>query len=272
MLKLARLPEFLAYRKDDNKTLFIEPSADVEDSTRYNLFTWCEGYTKGEKTTFEIMEEQPEKMKRFQKGMSVSKDVNPYVGFYDFSKLLVGREEEGEEEGEDSRRPVFVDVGGGHGDAIKAILSTYPEFSAERCILQDSAPVVQFAEQEAGLPRGVKFQAHDFFEPQPVRGARAYYFRAIAHDLSDASLRRVLGRIRDAMDSGSRVLIADEILPEVGSEGMIAVKDMFMMVIGGKERTEREFRHVIEEVGLEVEGVYRVAGKGGYGIVEARLK
>ncbi|KAF7191609.1 O-methyltransferase gsfC [Pseudocercospora fuligena] len=256
--KLVRLPEYLATHNKPG-SIVQEPSA-TGDSTRNNIFTWHHDL-EGQATSFEIMERSPERMKKFQKGMSVSKDINPYTGFYDFSKLASA----------DPDQPVFVDIGGGHGDAIKAILQAYPEILPSQCVLQDTASVIEYSKSAAGLPAGVRYQAHDFFDRQPVKGAKAYYFRAIAHDLSDDSLQKVLGQVKTAMNEDSRILIADEILPEVGAQGLDAFKDLMMMVIGGKEKTETNFREVIERVGLKVEGVYRAEGKGSYGLVEAKL-
>lgn len=257
---LIRLPQFLKEQK--NETGKIEEPGASRDNTYWNLFTWQIG-EQGKSSTFEIMERDPIKMQAFQKNLERSAHLHPYVGYYDFAKLAT----------DDPERPVFVDVGGGHGYAVMNVLKHHPQIRPEQCVLQDSAPVIKYAEeQNKDLPIGVKFQPHDFFQPNPIKGARAYYLRAIAHDLSDQNTIRVLKQIVPMMEKDSKILIADNIIPEGNTSGMTAVMDMMMMAIGGKERTERNFRDVVEEAGLKVDGVYRAHGQTTYAIVEASLK
>ena len=52
---------------------------------------------------------------------------------------------------------------------------------------------------------------------------------------------------------------------------MTGFMDMMMLCIGGKERTEGNFRKVLGEVGLKVDGVYRAEGTT-FAIIEASLK
>ena len=74
------------------------------------------------------------------------------------------------------------------------------------------------------------------------------------------------------MAPDSRILIADMLLPEVMSakEAHTAALDVACMVMGGKERTEEDFRKLFDGVGLEVVGVHRAPGAAGV-IVEGKL-
>jgi hypothetical protein len=71
----------------------------------------------------------------------------------------------------------------------------------------------------------------------------------------------------------SRILIADMLLPEVmtASEAHTAALDVACMVMGGKERTEEDFRKLFDGVGLEVVKIHRASGAAA-GLVEGRLK
>lgn len=165
------------------------------------------------------MEEDDAKMKAFQKMLNSSKDLNPYVGFHDFSKLA----------SDEPERILLCDVGGGHGFSITEILKAHPEIKPEQCVLQDTAAVVEFAKTcNQQLPAGVKFQVHDFFTPQPIKQARAYYLRAIAHGLSDANLVRVLKQIVPAMAPDSKILISENVTPETEFVSRAIMQDMMM--------------------------------------------
>ena len=223
--------------------------------------TWYAGQEG--KTSFEIIAQDPARLLRFQKLMGSVAHLNPFTGVYDFIKLATPDEPE---------RPVFVDVGGGHGHAIAAILSAHPEIKPDQCILQDRPEVVELARKQGGLPERVHFMPHDFFATQPVKHARAYHLRAIAHDLSDVNLIKVLKQIVPAMAPDSKVLIADNVIPEHGSKGMAGFMDMFMLCIGGKERTEANFREMLGEAGLKLDAVYEAGGDRTFAVVEASLK
>ncbi|KAK4497527.1 hypothetical protein PRZ48_011978 [Zasmidium cellare] len=256
------LPQYLTHQHAQTGK-WEEPGAS-RDSTRYNIETWHAG-VEGEKTAFEVMEMDPVRMERFQKAMGIGEHLNPVVGYYDFSKLSNPN---------DPSHPILVDVGGGQGLALSAILQAHPTLKPTQCVLQDTHPVLTLAQttNPANLPHGMTYQPHDFFAPQPIAGARAYYLKAIAHDLSDTNLVLVLKRIVEVMERDSRVLIAENVLPEVGGGGIMALMDLMMMGIGGKERTEGGFRDVLERAGLVVEGVHRAGGGRRYAVVEARLK
>ena len=187
----------------------------------------------------------------------------PFTGFYDFSKLGNGVED---------GRAVFVDVGGANGKTIAEILKAHPDIKPEQCVNQDRSQTIELARHNAELPQGVQLQAHDFFQPQILKGAKAYHLRAITHDWSDAMVVKILQNISTAMAPDSKILIADDVVRENGFLGTSAIFDMTMLCIGGKERTEKNFREVLEAAGLKLNAVYRAPGMSNYGIVEASLK
>lgn len=101
----------------------------------------------------------PEHLEPFNKYMALrGKDQpkNSWLNVYPVSKKILGL---------DSERPVFVDVGGGIGHKAAEFLEKYPDMSG-RVILQDLPNSIAKA-----LPtQGVEKIAHDFFQPQPVKG------------------------------------------------------------------------------------------------------
>lgn len=208
------------------------------------------------------MEHDTEKLKGFQKLMAMAARFRPFTGFYDFGKL--NTTEEG--------RPVLVDVGGADGTTIAKILEAHPQLKPEQCVLEDRPQVIDLARKNENLPKGVHFQPHDFFQPQPIKNARAYLLRAVCHDWSDTMVIKILSHIASAMAADSKVLIADNVLPEGGVQGMAAYMDLMMLCIGGKERTRPNFEVVLDASGLKLDGIFP-AGKGmEFAVVEASLK
>ncbi|KAJ5231499.1 methyltransferase Fsa4 [Penicillium citrinum] len=119
------------------------------------------------KTFYEVLELMPERAKSFNKAMALSLDDMPVTGFYDFGEAVSHAiAQAGGLEG-----PCIVDVGGGKGQALKAILETYPLIPASCCALEDQADVIKQASEEAsGVMLPVQRIVHNIFEEQPVKG------------------------------------------------------------------------------------------------------
>lgn len=77
----------------------------------------------------------------------------------------------------------LVDVGGGMGQTLEDFRVHVPEYTGE-LVLQDLPEVIEVARRQ-GLDARISLQAHDFFTPQPVKGARAYFMRSVLHDVSE---------------------------------------------------------------------------------------
>ena len=94
----------------------------------------------------------------------------PITGMYDFS--WVGEYATRPQDTEaGSSRQLIVDVGGGKGQALKAILDEDERISAARCVLQDQSDVIREAVQEGDVLGPVKKVAASFFEEQPIKGS-----------------------------------------------------------------------------------------------------
>jgi hypothetical protein len=91
--------------------------------------------------------------------------VLPITSIYDFTWV-------GQYARDNVERPLIVDVGGGKGHSLGAILAETPEIPPARCILQDQADVIQEVETSANDSQAEKFQkmAIDFHKDQPVKG------------------------------------------------------------------------------------------------------
>jgi hypothetical protein len=211
------LPEY--YRSHRHS----EPDGDA--SMTCNPQTWRSG-CEGQMTAFEALEKDPERLRNFHVLSGMAERFRPWTGFYDFGKLA--QDSEGD-------RPVFVDIGGGNGTMIEKLLLAHPNIKPEQCILQDRESVISLAKERQGdgsLPAGVQCAVHDFFTPQPVKGAKAYHFRAITHDWSDSIVVKILSNVVPAMVADSKILIGDNVIPEQGAEGLAGLMDVMMLGIG----------------------------------------
>jgi hypothetical protein len=63
----------------------------------------------------------------------------------------------------------------------------------------------------------IEFQAHDFYTPQPVKGADVYFFRWICHNQSDKYGVKMMKQLIPALKPGAKIVINDNCLPKPGS-------------------------------------------------------
>ncbi|MBB5852375.1 methyltransferase [Amycolatopsis umgeniensis] len=139
-----------------------------------------------------------------------------------------------------SRFGTIVDVGGGHGSLLAAILTANPSVRGH---LVDLAPTAAGAEKELreqGLEDRVDVTAGSFFDPLPA-GADAYLLSDILHDWDDEHAHRILARCAEAARPGGRVLVIEA----VGGLGAQTEWDLVMLVLyGGRERRLDELREL----------------------------
>lgn len=152
----------------------------------------------------------------------------------------------------------IVDVGGGHGALMSAILKANPGL---RGIVYDLPQVV------AGTPallaeRGVADRCEaiggDFFESVPA-GADAYVSSVVLHDWSDDKASIILSNMRKAMNPGGKVLTIDAVVPPGNDPypGKVVDLEMLVMTPGGRERTAEEFAALYASAGLKLTRIVR---------------
>ncbi|OBR03148.1 O-methyltransferase [Colletotrichum higginsianum IMI 349063] len=145
--------------------------------------------------------------------------------------------------------PVLVDVGGSIGHDMERFRAAHPHVAA-RLYVEDLPEVVKLSK----CPDPVNKLGHDFFTPQPIKGARAYYMHGVLHDWSDEPARKILEMQRDALTPGySSLLIHDHIAPETVAHPHTTAYDLTMMVmVAGEERTETHWRALLKSAGYRV--------------------
>jgi hypothetical protein len=149
--------------------------------------------------------------------------------------------------------PLLVDIGGGLGHDIAAFQSRFPSLPG-RLVLQDLPSVINSIKE---LDPAIERNAYDFFTPQPIKGARAYYLRTVLHDFPDKQAIQILKGIRDAMTSESVLLLNENFLPEKDVPLYNAEVDFSMLALfSSMERTQKEWSTLLEAAGLKLVKVW----------------
>ena len=157
-----------------------------------------------------------------------------------------------------SRFGTVVDVGGGHGELLGAILRANP---STRGILFDQPDVVAGAggiREQADIRERCTVVGGSFFEAIPS-GGDAYVLKSIIHDWDDESAHAILRTVRRAMETSGTLLLMDWVLPEDRALNLgEAIADLNMLVLlEGKERTASEFAALLDATGFRLERVVR---------------
>lgn len=161
-----------------------------------------------------------------------------------------------------------ADIGGADGTLVVELLARRPE---RRGIVFDLPNVVSAARptlQAAGLEDRVEVVAGDFFEKVPA--ANVYVLSAILHDWNNASGLRILHNIEKAANHNARLILVEMVVPEGDAPHPTKMIDITMMgMLGGRERSETEWRRLLADGGFTLQRV--VTGSGSYSVLEATL-
>ena len=129
-----------------------------------------------DKSFYDVLEMMPERAQAFNSTMAIGLGDMPITGIYDFSWVAAHAET-------DPERTLIVDVGGGKGQAIKAIIEETPSIPASTCVLQDLPNVIKdVPEEEEGSLNQVQKVGSSFFDKQPTRGKFPVIVKALTDD------------------------------------------------------------------------------------------
>ncbi|WP_218018229.1 methyltransferase [Nocardia shimofusensis] len=150
-----------------------------------------------------------------------------------------------------SRFTTIVDVGGGRGALLAAILTAHPLMRGHLVDLAATATDARHTFVAHHLDDRTEVTEGSFFDALPA-GADAYLLSDILHDWDDEHAHRILARCAEAAHPASRVLV----LEPVGDRRAITDMDLSMLVIyGGRERRIDEFRALAADHGLILDAV-----------------
>jgi hypothetical protein len=197
------------------------------------------------KPVFDYLAEHPEQAAIFDAAMTSvhGRETKATLDAYDFSGI-----------------GTLVDVGGGNASNLIGILQHVPTL---RGILFDLPHVIERARaniEAAGLADRCERIAGDFFNEIPVK-ADAYFLRHIIHDWDDERALRILRNLHRSMPVNAKLLVVEYVLPPGNAPSFGKLLDINMMVMpGGIERTEDEFRSLYEAAGFRLNQVVRTEG------------
>jgi hypothetical protein len=200
--------------------------SSLEESVRTgeNAFRLAHGIS-----VWEYRAQHPEESEAFDRAMASSSQlvIQSLIDAYDFGRF-----------------GTIVDVGGGNGTLLRALLAEHPQLNG---VLFDQPHVV------AGVELGERGRvvAGSFFESVP-EGGDAYLLKWIIHDWEDEEAVAILRTVRA---QGGTLLLVERVVepPNEGPETKLG--DLNMLVgPGGQERTLEELRSLLETAGYELSG------------------
>jgi SAM-dependent methyltransferase len=155
---------------------------------------------------------------------------------------------------------LVVDVGGGEGELLAALLDRWPRLSG---LLFEQPEVVAAARrrlERAGLAGRCRAEAGDFFRDVPAGGA-LYLLKAVLHNWSDADASRLLAVCRRALAPGARLVVVETLADRPALAGA-ELQDLHMLVVhGGRERTAAALERLLVGAGLRCVAI-RPTGEG----------
>lgn len=152
----------------------------------------------------------------------------------------------------------IVDVGGGDGTLLAAILAAAP---ATRGIVYDTAAGLAAAPAtlaDAGVTDRCEVRVGDFLAEVPA-GADLYLIKSTLHNWDDEHSATVLDNCRKAVPAHGKLLLVETVLPAMvdpTDSPFAYLSDLNMLVnLGGRERTEPELRTLLTGCGFRVTAV-----------------
>lgn len=188
---------------------------------------------------FEYFPRNPEAARLFDEAMTSlsASEVGAILAAYDFSKYKK-----------------IIDVAGGHGSLIIPLLKISLEASA---ILFDLPHVIERAKgriEGEGLAERCELVGGDFFQAAPA-GGDLYVLKHIIHDFGDEDALTILRNCRRAMSGDARLLIIEMVIPPGNEPSFGKLVDLEMLLIGGIERAEAEYRTLLAEASFKLTSI-----------------
>jgi hypothetical protein len=185
---------------------------------------------------FEQLDDQPEENDQFARAMdNYSELENPIIA----------------ECCPVSKVHTVVDVGGGHGGFLKALLSQNEQLNGT---LFDQPHIINQAINESALKQRFEMSGGSIFEEVPA-GADTYILKRILHDWNDEDCCKILQTVKAAMKPDSKLYVIDAIVPEGNIPHFSKDLEAFLITWGGQERDMAEFENLFNKVGLKLSSV-----------------
>ncbi len=165
-----------------------------------------------------------------------------------------------------SRVSVVADIGGGNGSVLAGVLGAHEHLSG---VVFDQPHVVTAAQpiiEAAGLTARCAVAGGDFFT-DALPAADVYVMAQILHDWDDERSLTILRNCHRSIAPDGRLLLLEQVMPDGDTPSYAKLLDLIMLVLlGGKERTESEWRALLAEGGFELR---EITPRPGTNLIEA---
>ena len=232
-------PESMRYNAIYSGEENYKATGDLLHTVRTGETAFNHLYGKGH---FDWLANHPEESSTFNKAMaqSLRRLENPLEA-YDFSG-----------------KSLIVDVGGGRGDLISSIMRANPTAKGILFDLPQGSGEAQSQLRSKGVADRCQIIQGSFFNSVP-EGGDVYVLSRILHDWPDSKAATILANCRKAIKEDGTLLIRDSVLTD-GDELGSQVDLTMMIMTGGEERTESEWRTLLDSTGFVLTKVYRRQG------------
>jgi SAM-dependent methyltransferase len=153
-----------------------------------------------------------------------------------------------------------VDVGGGQGHVLAAVLRAAPQLHGTLLDLPSATTLARETFERAEVSDRVEILAGDFFDIMPA-GADAYILSRVVHDWDDEEVKGVLALIRKNINTDGNLLLMEMVTGEGGQE-LPLISDVLMLTVfgGGRERSRADFERLLNDCGFRLDEVRRGIG------------
>ena len=146
----------------------------------------------------------------------------------------------------------IVDLGGGHGQLLAAMLAAAP---AAKGVLLERESLMAGAEEQlrsAGVLSRCRLEAGSLFETAPDDGD-LYVLRRVIHDFDDDQAVAILTTVREHMPATATLLLMESVVPPGNEPHFAKSLDLDMLLfVGGRERTEQEYAALLDRAGFRM--------------------
>jgi SAM-dependent methyltransferase len=154
----------------------------------------------------------------------------------------------------------LIDIGGGTGQLVAAILGRYPAMAGVVFDLPEVVPGAADVLAKAGVTDRAEAIGGDYFSAVPADGD-AYVLSHVSHQLSDAEALVVLKNIREVIAPAGRVIVIDPVIPDGDVPHPGKFMDITMLALtNGRDRTKSEFASLFKAAGLRHAETVALAG------------
>ncbi|MDQ3075270.1 MAG: acetylserotonin O-methyltransferase [Pseudomonadota bacterium] len=158
----------------------------------------------------------------------------------------------------------IVDVGGGRGHLIRAILRAHP---AATGTLFDLPHVIEAAKADGDEEGRLAFRSGDFFK-DALPAADAYILMEVIHDWADAEAAQIIAAVRRSAAAQAKLLLIETEVPETQEPDWSKTLDIVMLTLfAARQRTVTEYRNLLSGSDFELRGT--TATQAGITIFEA---